>query len=174
MEPVFLETEHLTLATATERDLPALVEVYTSNPDYVSVMEGPDGYSLAKLQRDWHVAGVTGRTMLTIRCKQDGAPIGTAEFLDENPSDGHPWLGLLLIRGDLQGQGYGSEALDVLLDYFGKERCWPIVRLAVKQQDQRAMRFWQRHGFTPFKTIIQRLAGGETKIVCMQRTCVME
>ena len=90
-----------------------MLEVFTSNPAYLEVMEGPAGYSLGQLARDWQVAQMSGRTMLCIRRRADLAVVGVAELLDSHPDDGCPWLGLLIIRRDQQRRGYASEALPV-------------------------------------------------------------
>jgi RimJ/RimL family protein N-acetyltransferase len=169
-EPIVLHTERLTISTATEEHLPALQEVFATNPAYTELVQGPGGYSLAELQRDWHVAGLSGRTMLAIRRSADGAVVGAAEFMDEHPNGGQPgWLGLLLIRGDAQGQGYGSEALAGLLAHLADDRRWPLVRVAIARHDERALRFWGRHGFAPYATDVRRLPGGETEFVCLER-----
>ena len=41
-----LETERLVLREIEAEDLPALLPVYRSNPDYLALTEGPDGYDL--------------------------------------------------------------------------------------------------------------------------------
>jgi RimJ/RimL family protein N-acetyltransferase len=124
--------------------------VFTSNPAYIELMEGPAGYSLAQFQRDWQVAQTSGRTMLSIRRRADQTVVGVAEFLEHNPDDDRPWLGLLIIRGDLQRQGHGSEALRGLLEYGTQARGWPELRIAVNEPDQGAMHFWQQEGFRPY------------------------
>jgi RimJ/RimL family protein N-acetyltransferase len=112
---------------------------------------------------------MSGRTMLAIRHRVDGTVVGVAEFLESNPDDERPWLGLLIIRGDQQRQRYGSEALRALLEYGAQARGWPVVRIAVNASDQRAMRFWQQHGFHPYRRLMRRLAGGEMPTACMER-----
>jgi RimJ/RimL family protein N-acetyltransferase len=169
-EAIALRTARLALSEVTEEDLPALLEVFASNPSYCQLVQGPAGYSLDELQRDWHVAGLSGRAMLAIRRAGDGALIGTAEFMDEHPDGGEPgWLGLLLIRGDAQRQGYGSEALEALLDHVATDRRWRRVRVAVAQHDEAALRFWYRHGFFAYASVVRRLPGGETVFTCLER-----
>lgn len=164
-----LETPRLFLTRATADLLPQLLVVFSTNPDYVRMTEGPGGYSLAQFQRDWQVASRTpGRHMWAIWRKPDGAPIGLTDFLEENPSDHLPWLGLLIIRGDLQGQGYGTETLDALLAYFCDDRRWPVVRIGVVATNTHTLGWWQRRGFRPVRTVRQRLPAGETEIVCLE------
>ncbi|WP_324718216.1 GNAT family N-acetyltransferase [Carboxydochorda subterranea] len=155
---------------ATPELLPELLQVFASNPFYVSLTEGPDGYDLPKLQRDWEVAATTpGRHMWAICRKPDGAAVGMVDFLDENPSDHVPWIGLLIIRGDLQGQGYGTEALQALLDHFRRDRGWTTVRIGVIASNTAALAWWQRRGFQPIGTVHRRLPAGECEIVRLER-----
>ena len=146
-----------------------MLEVFATNPARTELVQGPGGYGLAALQRDWHVAGLSSRTMLAIRRTAGGAVPGAAEFMDEPPDGGPPgWLGLLLIRGDAQGQGYGSAAPAGLLAHPAQHRRWPLVRAAVAQHDDRARRFWGRHGFAPYATAVRRLPGGEAAFVRLE------
>ncbi|MEW6047544.1 MAG: GNAT family N-acetyltransferase [Bacillota bacterium] len=169
LEPV-LETSRLVFAEATAEVLSDLLAVFSTNPAYVNLIEGPAGYGLAQLQRDWQVASMTpGRHMWAILRKSDAAAVGLADFLDDNPFDHTPWLGLLVIRGDLQGQGYGTEALEALLAYFRDDRLWPVVRIGVIAANRRALAWWQRRGFRPIHTVRRRLPAGETEIICLER-----
>lgn len=164
-----LETPRLVLAEVTPELLPELLQVFTSNPFYVGMTEGPEGYDLAKLQRDWQLAAATpGRHMWAICRKCDGAAVGMVDFLQENPSDGLPWIGLLIIRGELQGQGYGTEALEALFDHFRRDRGWKALRIGVIAQNAPALAWWQRRGFKPIGTVRRRLPAGDCEIVRME------
>jgi hypothetical protein len=105
-----LESERLRIREIVPDDLPALLPVYLSNPQFVAWSEGSQGeagyYDLAMLQRDWQVAQMMpGRVMLGIYLKATGEAVGQADYLAENPDDGLPWLGLLMIAGSHQRRG---------------------------------------------------------------------
>lgn len=149
-----LETKRLRLREATPEELPALLDVYLSNPAFVAMNEGARGeqgyYDLAMLQRDWQIAQMMpGRHMLGMWLKETGQAVGQADFLDENPADGMPWLGLLMIAGPFHWQGLGTEAFEVLAEHFRTERGWTALRLGVLPQNAAALAFWQRLGFAP-------------------------
>src|SRR5690348_11941870 len=96
-DPTMLQSPRLRLRPTTEADLPALLDVYRSNPTFVSHHEGARGesgyFDLAMLQRDWWIAQMMpGRHMLGIYLTESGAAVGIADYLEENPDDGMPWL----------------------------------------------------------------------------------
>ena len=151
---IMLTTERLLLREVVADDLPALLPVYLSNPDQVMANEGSQGepgyYDLAMFQRDWWLASLTpGRHLLGVYLLAPGAPIGLADYLEENPDDGYPWLGQLMIHHDEQRQGYGAEAFRALADYFRTEHAWPGVRVGLGRDNTGALAFCQRVGFRP-------------------------
>ncbi|HEX6799923.1 MAG TPA: hypothetical protein VF116_19585, partial [Ktedonobacterales bacterium] len=96
-----IETPRLRIRDAEAEDLPELLPVYLSNPDFVRVNEGSRGeagyYNLEMFQRDWWINRMMpGGHVLGIYLKATGEAVGQANFLEENPEDGMPWLGLLM------------------------------------------------------------------------------
>ncbi|AZN42207.1 GNAT family N-acetyltransferase [Paenibacillus albus] len=71
--------------------------------------------------------------------------VGILELLMHNPKDSCTWIGLLIISGRYQGQGYGSAAL-ARFDSVMRERGVQTHRLGVLVNNPNAHRFWQRHG----------------------------
>ena len=79
--------------------------------------------------------------------ENDGMIVGTAlvrEFTDEP-------LGYDLqqfkIDEHYQGKGYGSQALEMILDELRKEGHYDHVELCVKKADTEAIRLYEKHGF---------------------------
>lgn len=149
---IALESPRLVIREAQADDLPGLLPVYLSNPEFVAMSEGSAGesgrYDLAMLQRDWHVqTTVLGAAMLGIYLKGTNEPVGMAGYLAENPSDGYPWLGLLMIHADHQHQGLGTEAYRRLVEYFRADLGWTTLRLGVLRDNAPARAFWDRLGF---------------------------
>jgi hypothetical protein len=108
------ETDHLVIRELREEDLEAVLPVYTSNPAYLALTEGSGGepgrYELDMLERDFVVAQMApGRTMAGIFLKGADEPIGVLDWMEENPADRKPWVGLLIIRADHQRRGCASE-----------------------------------------------------------------
>ena len=148
-----LETPRLRIRDAEAEDLPALLPVYLSNPAFVRMNEGSQGeagyYDLEMFQRDWWINRMMpGGHVLGLYLKATGAPVGQANFLEENPEDGMPWLGLLMIAAPHQRQGLGREAWDGLAAHFRATYGWPALRLGVLKPNTAALAFWQALGFT--------------------------
>lgn len=148
---LLLETDRLILADVEPEQLPELLEVFLSQTDYLELTELTAGerglYDLSKLRRDWHIAQITpGRHMLGIYVKPSQAAVGVMDFMAESPSDGMPWLGLLLIHGAHQGRGLAAEALQALLAH-GREEGWRVLRAGVLAANQAGLGFARRMGF---------------------------
>lgn len=86
--------------------------------------------------------------------KDGNRVIGILDYLLHNPGDGYPWLGLLLIRKEEQGKGYGKRAL-ALFEAILKERGAAEYRIGVIVGNEPARRFWTKRGFTRVRTVPQ-------------------
>ena len=63
----------------------------------------------------------------------------------EDPDDRY-WLWRFMIDKDLQGQGYGSAALRVIIDYF-REQGADHIKLSTKASNTRALTLYHKFGF---------------------------
>lgn len=78
----------------------------------------------------------------------DGTIVGMAlvrEFTDEPP--GYD-LQQFMVDERYQGKGYGSRALQLILDELRAEHHYGHVELCVKKADMEAIRLYRKHGFT--------------------------
>ena len=79
--------------------------------------------------------------------ENDGVIVGTAlirEFTDEPL--GYD-LQQFMIDARYQGRGYGSAALELILDVLRKEGRFDHVEVCVKKEDAEAIRLYEKHGF---------------------------
>lgn len=78
---------------------------------------------------------------------QDGEhDVGVMDYLMLNPNDGYPWLGLMLIKKEFQGKGYGKLALQGYEERM-REQGVRVVRLGVLMANEPGHRFWKKQGF---------------------------
>jgi RimJ/RimL family protein N-acetyltransferase len=77
---------------------------------------------------------------------QAGILIGVASTALVHPPN-LAWIGLLLIRHEFQGQGYGSSTADLLETHLFADPAITHIGLAVLQQNERAQAFWERRGY---------------------------
>ena len=79
----------------------------------------------------------------------DGRPVGFTMFAFdeeyEDPNDRY-WLWRFMIDENLQGHGYGKEALKVIIDYF-KENGANNIRLSTKASNVNAIGLYKSFGF---------------------------
>jgi hypothetical protein len=134
------ETERLVVRPPEPDELQALLEVYASNPGYLALTEGsagePGRYDLGMLERDVTLAGLTpGRTLAGLFLRASGELAGVVDWMDENPEDRMPWIGLLMIRADRQHQGLATEAFDASpgSGSRGRTQCAPRCSRATRQ-----------------------------------------
>ncbi len=156
-EHIELESARLVMHEVAPDDLPLLLPVYLSNPEYVAQSEGSHGeagyFDLEMFQRDWQIAQMTpGRHMLGVYLKETSEAVGLADFLEEDPEDGQPWLGFLMIARAYQRQRLGTEAFECLAKYFKDHYGWPSLRVGVMKTNTGALAFWRRLGFHEIPT----------------------
>ena len=79
--------------------------------------------------------------------REDGRPIGTLGLFDIDEVNGHAGIGITIGEKQLWGRGYGTDAMNALVDFgFGMlrfERMW----LDVYDFNARARRSYEKAGF---------------------------
>ena len=96
-----------------------------------------------------HMLEAQGKTAynFTICLLEDDRPIGTIALMDVDHVDGNAAVGISIGEKELWGQGYGTDAMNALLDFgFGQirmERIW----LEVYDYNARGMRSYEKCGF---------------------------
>lgn len=168
-------TTQLQIHKTEAEELPMLLPIYTSNPEFVRQNEGSEGeigrYDLARWQRDWYVMQMlSGSHQLGCYLRRDGTPVGIIHFLEENEDDGKPWLGTLVIHKDYQRRGLGTEAFRCMVAYFRLNTNWTILRTAVKAQNQVGFAFLTSVGFQIIKEKNERFASSMQTFFILETT----
>ena len=166
-----IQTDRLVIRALEDEELAEFLSVYLSNQEYLALVEGSGGepghYDLEMLQRDVALARLTpGRVVAGMRRKTSGDPVGILDWLDSNPSDGYPWIGLVLIDAARQRQGLGSEAVEGLLTETG----WPAVRAGVIERNAAGLALVRRLGFAEIGSTEQKLTVGAERILLYERS----
>jgi RimJ/RimL family protein N-acetyltransferase len=156
------------LSPVTEADLPLLLEVFQSNPRYLEWNEGGE-YDLEMLRGDWESARTAeGRNMLALRDRETGELVGVIEYLEVNPDDGHPWIGLIMVGSERQREGLAGEAVLAVCDHVHLNWASPM-RLGVIDENQAGLALASSLGFERYGETVQGLGGGERRLVLVQR-----
>jgi RimJ/RimL family protein N-acetyltransferase len=137
---------NLTFEEITEELLSIAQKIVNSNTEYNLLENGREIRSLEEL-KDEFLNPLTRSVFI----KQDGTYIGVMDYLDENPKDHYPWLGLLMIDLEVQGRGYAKQAYQ----HYEKEMInlgKTAVRLGVLKGNKKAKQFWESIGFVFYET----------------------
>lgn len=172
--PDEFETRRLLVRRLREDDLEAILPVHTSNPDYLELTEGSGGqpgrYDLEMLQRDYVIAQMTpGRCLAGIFLKPTGEAVGVLDWMEENPSDGKPWIGLLMVHADHQRQRIASEAFRGLAEWL-RARRFDVVRAGVIERDAAGRAFATSLGFELVAITPKRMAAAEERTIVVERS----
>lgn len=137
--------------------------IINSNPLFNLVSRNKEIISREELLDDIQQAHRIGAQRMLL--KDDADYIGILEYLPMNPADQCTWLGLLVISGDLQSQGYGAQAVrlfEELMDSQGIGK----YRIGVVTKNTRAHLFWMRQGF---KRIDTKTNGNNKEILIYEK-----
>jgi RimJ/RimL family protein N-acetyltransferase len=166
------ETARLVAAEVCEEDISELLDVYLSNPDYLELTEGSGGvagaYDRGMLERDLAMSELTpGRHTAVLRLRDGGACVGVMDWVDENPNDGTPWLGLIMIHADHQRRELGTEAIAGLTDH-GRRAGWTRLREGVIMGNEAGMALAVAAGMREIERKPHRIAAGECELAVME------
>ncbi|KUL23591.1 GNAT family N-acetyltransferase [Actinoplanes awajinensis] len=123
-----------------------LYEVYASNATYwrYSGDLDPDTLDRATVSAVLDALG-PGEESLVAR-DDAGRLVGYTEILRRHPTDGLPWIGLLLIDGRWHRQGHGR-AIALAVEDRLRAAGHPAVRLGVLTNNPEAQSFWTALGY---------------------------
>jgi len=166
------ETSRLTAAEVTEDDVSELLEVHLSNQAYLDLTEGSGGvagaYDRGMLERDLMMSAMTpGRHTCVLRLRDGGACVGVLDWMDENPNDGVPWVGLVMAHAGHQRRGLGVEALRGLADH-GRDRGWTRLREGVLEGNDAGMALARALGMREVERKPHTIAAGDCELAVME------
>lgn len=147
-----------------DSDLPAVLEVYRQCEDFLALGPQPRA-SLEMVLADMALSRELGGEFCGIFA-EDGTLLGVFDFI-RSGFEGDPncaFLELLMIAAPYRGQGIGEWAVAWLETELRRAEI-PRLQSGVQVNNPRAIRFWQRMGFTitsgaepqPDGTVVYRL-----------------
>jgi RimJ/RimL family protein N-acetyltransferase len=165
-------TERLDVRAAADGDLDALLAVYLSNPQVLAVTEGSAGeagrYDRGMLERDlWMSELDSARHTAGLFLREGGACVGVLDWLDRNPDDDSPWIGLVMVHAGHKRRGYGREAVLGLLAQ-GRSQGWTRVRAGALADDPATLGLFQAVGMREIDRRSRTLAAGERSLVVLE------
>ncbi|MCE5173615.1 GNAT family N-acetyltransferase [Paenibacillus profundus] len=137
--------------------------IINSNPLFNLISRNKEMISTEEVLDDIQQAHRIGAQRMLLKENQDY--IGILEYLPVNPADQCSWLGLLLISGELQSKGYGSQAV-VLFEEYIRSQGVSKYRIGVITKNTRAHLFWMRQ---EFKRINSKTNGNNKEILIYEK-----
>lgn len=136
----------ITFEEVTEKQIATVQDIVTSNKAYNVLENGRENRTIEEIKKEF----LNPKTFSYV-IKADENVVGVIDYLDENPKDHYPWLGLFMIHEKFKGRGLGKKAyleFEGTLIRLGK----PAVRLGVLTENTHAKVFWERLGFVWYET----------------------
>ncbi len=158
------------IASLGEEDAATIQALLEKAGDYTLMVDGrppsPDGYR--EILTDLP-PGKTPDDKLAMGIYENGtALIGLLDAVRNYPEPGIWWIGQLLVDPTRRGQGLG-EAIYHSFETWAAQ-CGAVgIGLGVVQVNARALRFWQRLGFTTLEEKREKIGTLEHTVLCMRR-----
>jgi GNAT superfamily N-acetyltransferase len=121
--------------------IPAALEIVNSNPDY-NILENGNPLRTVEEVRLEFLNSKTDCFLVILENKT----VGIIDFLENNPRDNYPWIGLFMLHGDYHGKGYGKKVYFSLEEKL-KQKKFNCVRIGVLQKNVNVLEFWKSLGF---------------------------
>ncbi|GAB1694419.1 GNAT family N-acetyltransferase [Krasilnikovia sp. M28-CT-15] len=156
----------LTRATLTGDELDSLVEICLSQPEYwrSSGDQDPASMSRATLEPTLREDAEADGCETLVGRDGTGRVLGFVQMLLRHPTDGHPWIGLLLVDGRQGRQGYGKAIVTGVEDRFRAEGA-TAIRLGVLVANAEATPFWEALGYRQIDLRPDRAKGRPTRVM---------
>ncbi len=136
--------------TADNADVPGLLTVFNSNPDFIdasSQFVGKRTYHRSDVEMHlFQALNREGSEAWDVRTRPARELVGHLTALVPHPASGEPWMGLFLVHGDHQRAGVGTEALDAYQRHLAAAG-WNEVRTAVMEACPALRAFFESRGY---------------------------
>lgn len=120
--------------------------IVNSNKHYNVIENGREDRTLEEMKEEF-----LNPMTKSFLVKADNHYIGVLDYIDENPKDHYPWLGLLMIHQGYHGKGFGKAAYFLYEEEVRKAGIH-AVRLGVLTENRAARGFWESLGFVWYET----------------------
>lgn len=135
------------LSATNPADIAALQSVLDAAPGYSRLLRGtPPGPDAARMLLAALPQGCAAADKRVLLLHEDGAAVGCCDIVRDHPEKGVAFIGLLLIIERAQGRGLGRDAFARLCRIAAGWQCRRL-RVAVEENNPRALAFWRREGF---------------------------
>lgn len=142
--------ERVMLREYREEDFPA-IRAWVNDPETTRYLSGAFLAPHTALQTEQYMqnilAGKADGYHFIVARREDGAYLGQIDFLFVHPVNRYAELGMVLARAAERGQGYGREALSLMLGFGFESLNLHRIGLEVFAENERAVRCYEACGF---------------------------
>ena len=132
-----------------KEDLPTVVS-YLNNPEVKKYMKPGVPFPLTLTDEEkWfeHQSFLNPNYNFAIETQSDGKYIGGCGLKDVDWKNRHTEVGIFIGDVEYQGKGYGTDAMNVLIDFIFKEMDLNKIKLDVYAFNERAIKSYEKCGF---------------------------
>jgi len=136
--------------SATAQDLASLQRLLEQAPRYAQIATaGPVSPSAAAEMQATLPPGKEYEDKLVFGIFKDQSLVGCVDLIRGYPSKSVAYVGLLLIAEPHEGNGYGAQAFEMVIEVIADWSTCTALRLGVLKTNEKAIRFWSKLGFAP-------------------------
>ncbi len=155
MDAPFLEGNILNLRKLTKEDLTDRYLGWLNDRETVEFLEsGRSPVSMDELEKFYtKITGAEDDVIFAIVDKSTGTHIGNIKIGNINRVHRYADMGILIGEKEFWGKGYGSEAIDLVLEYAFNNLNLNKVILGIYADNTRAVKLYEKVGFNKEGTI---------------------
>jgi ribosomal protein S18 acetylase RimI-like enzyme len=125
-------------------EIAEIVALYASNPEYWRASGEHDPEDIRADRVEAELREEAGEVLLAR--DTEGRLVGLVSLLHHHPTDGYPWIGLLMVHGDRRRRGVGRRLAGLVEERF-RDRAPEGIGLAVLENNPTALAFWSSLGW---------------------------
>jgi ribosomal protein S18 acetylase RimI-like enzyme len=141
-----------TIEAITKQNFREVFEVYDTNQEFFLLTQGKKATiessitDIVAMPPNFDV-----KQKIYISIWIDDKAVGVLDLLKGFPEQSCIWIGLLLIRGELQCRKIGSSVVNAVLS-AAKIEGYTSVQIGVIENNIKGIAFWEKHGFKHIRT----------------------
>lgn len=144
----FLQGGRITLRMPDHEKDHRLYERWSFDREFMHLWgAGPTTLLSADVQKEFLENGMQSCVVFNICLREDGRVIGQVDLSEFDPVAGNAWLGIGIGERAYWNNGYGSEAMKVLMRYSFEVLGLQRISLSVFEYNLRAMHVYEKMGF---------------------------
>lgn len=153
-----------------EEDLPKLQQWYNQREFMYATGADSSNY-VETLQKKYVDAKNSDREFFTgIYAGNEQKLVGMMKGFLKDPGEDAVWINAMLIDSDHQNQGFGTEAIDLLLGQLKEKKNVRRAYLSVVEENEKGVNFWRKNGFEEVKKIHKNInVSKQSENICIMK-----